>query len=89
MTIDEALDVTRIYSVADQLPANTPLIQNRPFRAHLKACTCSMGPVTKYQKRISGPLPHRIDLKHSGPIEVLRVEYDKLSDDRCFIALVG
>ena len=33
MTIDEALDVTRIYSVADQLPADTPLIQNRPFRA--------------------------------------------------------
>lgn len=33
MTIDEALDVTRIYSVADQLPADTPLIQVRPFRA--------------------------------------------------------
>jgi magnesium chelatase family protein len=33
MTIDEALDVTRIYSVADQLPADTPLIQSRPFRA--------------------------------------------------------
>jgi magnesium chelatase family protein len=33
MTIDEALDVTRIYSVADQLPADTPLIQERPFRA--------------------------------------------------------
>ena len=30
MTIDEALDVTRIYSVADQLPADTPLVQNRP-----------------------------------------------------------
>jgi hypothetical protein len=24
MSIDEALDVTRIYSVADQLPADTP-----------------------------------------------------------------
>jgi magnesium chelatase family protein len=33
MTIDEALDVTRIYSVADQFPPNTLLIQNRPFRA--------------------------------------------------------
>ena len=33
MTIDEALDVTRIYSVADQLPPDMPLIQNRPFRA--------------------------------------------------------
>ena len=33
MTIDEALDVTRIYSVADQLPPELPLIRNRPFRA--------------------------------------------------------
>jgi magnesium chelatase family protein len=33
MSIDEALDVTRIYSVADQLPTDIPLIQYRPFRA--------------------------------------------------------
>ncbi len=33
MTIDEALDVTRIYSIADQLPGEMPLIQSRPFRA--------------------------------------------------------
>jgi magnesium chelatase family protein len=33
MSIEEALDVTRIYSVADQLPADTPLMQMRPFRA--------------------------------------------------------
>ncbi|HEY5157434.1 MAG TPA: ATP-binding protein, partial [Anaerolineales bacterium] len=33
MTFDEALDVTRIYSVADQLPAETPLLRNRPFRS--------------------------------------------------------
>ena len=33
MSIDESLDVTRIYSVADQLPAGTPLIRHRPFRA--------------------------------------------------------
>ena len=33
MSIDEALDVTRIYSVADQLPPETPLLRNRPFRA--------------------------------------------------------
>ena len=33
MTVDEALDVTRIYSVADQLPAEIPLIRNRPFRS--------------------------------------------------------
>ncbi|HLA97241.1 MAG TPA: YifB family Mg chelatase-like AAA ATPase [Anaerolineales bacterium] len=164
MTIDEALDVTRIYSVADQLPAETPLIQLRPFRAPhhtishaglvgggnwphpgeislahrgvlfldelpefgmrvlevlrqpiedkivtisraqgsltfpanfqliaamnpcpcgfygdpLKPCTCSHATVTKYQKRISGPLLDRIDIH----IQVPRVEYDKLSDQR-------
>jgi len=164
LTIEEALDVTRIYSVADQLPPDTPLIQNRPFRAPhhtishaglvgggnwphpgeislahrgvlfldelpefgprvlevirqpiedkmvtisraqgsltfpanfqliasmnpcpcgyygdpLKPCTCSIGIVTKYQKRISGPLLDRIDIH----IEVPRVEYDKLSDQR-------
>lgn len=33
LTIDEALDVTRIYSVADRLPAGTPLFDHRPFRA--------------------------------------------------------
>ena len=33
LTIEEALDVTRFYSVADQLPSDVPLIQNRPFRA--------------------------------------------------------
>jgi magnesium chelatase family protein len=32
MSIDESLDVTRIYSVADQLPSETPLMRNRPFR---------------------------------------------------------
>jgi len=164
MTIEEALDVTRIYSVADQLPPDVPLIRNRPFRsphhtishaglvgggnlphpgeislAHrgvlfldelpefgmrvlevlrqpiedkvvtisraqgtltfpanfmligamnpcpcgyygdpVKPCTCSNAIVTKYQKRISGPLLDRIDIH----IEVPRVEYDKLSDHR-------
>jgi predicted ATPase with chaperone activity len=34
MAIHEAaLDITCIYSVADQLSADTPLVQNRPFRA--------------------------------------------------------
>ena len=33
MSIDESLDVTRIYSVADQLPSDTPLLRNRPFRS--------------------------------------------------------
>jgi magnesium chelatase family protein len=164
MSIEESLDVTRIYSVADQLPAGTPLIRHRPFRAphhtisHAglvgggnipkpgeislahrgvlfldefpefgarvlevmrqpmedkvvtisrakgsltfsanfqliaamnpcpcgyygdaqKPCTCAQGLVTKYQKRISGPLLDRIDIH----IEVPRVDYEKLSSQR-------
>lgn len=33
LTIDEALEVTRIYSVADMLQGDKPLVQARPFRA--------------------------------------------------------
>ena len=44
----------------------------------IKPCTCSSATVTKYQKRISGPLLDRIDIH----IEVPRVEYEKLSDQR-------
>ncbi|HMN11890.1 MAG TPA: YifB family Mg chelatase-like AAA ATPase [Bellilinea sp.] len=164
LTIEEALDITRIYSVADQLPPDIPLIRQRPFRAPhhtishaglvgggnwphpgevtlahrgvlfldelpefgakvlevlrqpiedkivtisrasgtltfpanfqliaamnpcpcgyygdpIRACTCSNQTVTKYQKRISGPLLDRIDIF----IEVPRVDYEKLTDRR-------
>jgi magnesium chelatase family protein len=164
MTIDEALDVTRIYSVADQLPSDVPLIRARPFRAPhhtishaglvgggnwphpgeislahrgvlfldelpefsgkvlevlrqpledkvvtisraqgsltfpanfqlaaamnpcpcgyfgdpAKPCTCSSSMVTRYQKRISGPLLDRIDIH----MQVPRVEFQKLRDMR-------
>ena len=33
LTLDEALEVTRIYSVADMLQGDRPLVQARPFRA--------------------------------------------------------
>jgi len=33
MSLDESLEVTRIYSVSDQLPPDTPLMRQRPFRA--------------------------------------------------------
>lgn len=33
MNIDETLEVTKIYSVAGQLPPNKPLITSRPFRS--------------------------------------------------------
>jgi magnesium chelatase family protein len=164
MSIEESLDVTRIYSVADQLPPGTPLIKYRPFRAphhtishaglvgggniphlgeislahrgvlflnefpefgnrvlevmrqpmedkvvtisrakgsltfsanfqliastnpcpcgyklsNLKPCTCSSTVVTKYQKRITGPLLDRIDIH----VEVPEVDYEKLSSDQ-------
>jgi len=44
----------------------------------LKPCTCAPVVVTKYQKRISGPMLDRIDIH----IEVPRVDYEKLSGDR-------
>ena len=164
LTIEEALDITRIYSVADALPPGEPLIRLRPFRAphhtvsyagligggrwprpgeislahrgilfldelpefgtHMlemlrqpledkivsisrsagsltypasftliaamnpcpcgyygdseKECTCSMTMVSRYQKRISGPLLDRIDIH----VEVPRVDYEKLTDER-------
>src|SRR5436853_7365356 len=33
MVIEEALDVTKIYSVTGMLPSETPLVLQRPFRA--------------------------------------------------------
>jgi len=41
-------------------------------------CSCAQALVTKYQKRISGPLLDRIDIH----IEVPRVDYEKLSGER-------
>ena len=162
MTPEEALDVTKIYSISGALPSDCPLIWQRPFRAphytisnaglvgggrqirpgeitlshrgvlfldelpefnHTaleslrqpledkvvtisrvsgtvtypasfmlvgsqnpcmcgfythprKECTCSPASVSRYQKRISGPLIDRIDLF----VEVPPVEYDKLVD---------
>ena len=61
MTIDEALDVTRIYSVADQLPPDVPLIRSRPFRSphHTISHAGLVG---------GGNLPHpgEISLAHRG-----------------------
>jgi magnesium chelatase family protein len=44
----------------------------------IKACTCSSAEITRYQKRISGPLLDRIDIQ----VEVPRVEYEKLTAKR-------
>ncbi len=164
MSLDEAIEVTKIYSVSGQLPKDTPLIRQRPFcaphhttslaglvgggggrikpgmisLAHRgvlfldelpefgpklevlrqpledrvvtlsrasgsvtfpasfmlvaaqnpcpcgwygdpeRACTCSPALITRYQRRISGPLLDRIDIH----VEVPRVNYDKLSSER-------
>jgi magnesium chelatase family protein len=42
-----------------------------------KECSCSEGTVSRYQKRISGPLLDRIDIF----IEVPRIDYEKLSSE--------
>ena len=163
MTLSEALEVTKIYSVCGLLSQDTPLINHRPFRSphytishaglvggghwprpgeislshrgvlfldefpefsHMaleslrqpvedkmvtisraqgsvtfpanfmlvaamnpcpcgyygdpvKECKCSSGEISRYQKRISGPLLDRIDIY----VEVPRIEYEKLTDD--------
>jgi magnesium chelatase family protein len=48
------------------------------FNDPQKACGCAPAVVTRYQKRISGPLLDRIDIH----VEVPRVDYEKLSSDR-------
>ena len=42
-----------------------------------KECTCSESTVSRYQKRISGPLLDRVDIF----VEVPRVDYEKLSSE--------
>jgi len=61
MSVEEALDVTRIYSVADQLSPDEPLIRHRPFRAPHHTVS--------YAGLIGGgrwPSPGEISLAHRG-----------------------
>jgi len=61
LTLDEALEVTRIHSVAGVLPASRPLVDRPPFRApHHTASTPAVvggGP---------GPRPGEVSLAHRG-----------------------
>jgi magnesium chelatase family protein len=61
MTNDEALEVTKIYSVSGLLPADTPLIRQRPFRApHYTISNAGL---------VGGghfPTPGEISLSHRG-----------------------
>jgi len=61
LTLEEALDVTRIYSVADALPPGQPLIRHRPFRAPHHTIS--------YAGLVGGghwPRPGEISLAHRG-----------------------
>ncbi|MCB0015699.1 MAG: YifB family Mg chelatase-like AAA ATPase, partial [Anaerolineales bacterium] len=61
MSIDEALEVTEIYSVAGALPAGTPLIRARPFRAPHHTIS--------YAGLVGGgawPRPGEVSLAHRG-----------------------
>ena len=44
----------------------------------VRVCTCSHSMVTRYQKRISGPMLEKIDIH----IEVLLKKFEELSDNR-------
>lgn len=61
LTFEESLEITKIYSVSGKLPAHSPLIQERPFRApHHTASSVSL---------IGGgrqPKPGEVSLAHHG-----------------------
>ncbi|HET9464646.1 MAG TPA: YifB family Mg chelatase-like AAA ATPase [Gemmatimonadales bacterium] len=80
---DRIVTITRV-SGSLTYPANFVLIAAMNpcpcgyYGDPVKQCTCTSSIITRYQKRISGPLLDRIDIH----VEVPRVEYEKLSDNR-------
>ena len=61
LTLDEALEVTKIYSIAGQMPANTALLTTRPFRAPHHTIS--------YAGLVGGgsyPKPGEVSLAHNG-----------------------
>lgn len=61
LTIDEALEVTKIYSISGLLSSNTPIVGKRPFRSphHTVSRVGLIGGG-------SNPLPGEISLSHRG-----------------------
>ncbi len=80
---DKHVTISRA-KVALTFPANFMLVAAMNpcpcgfFGDPARECTCSSAAVRRYQQRLSGPLLDRIDIH----IEVPRVDYDKLTDDR-------
>ena len=74
MTPTEALDVTRIYSVAGMLPSDVPLIRHRPFRAPHHTIS--------HAGLVGGgqwPRPGEISLAHRGAL----FQAERSSPTRC------
>lgn len=93
-SMEEALEITKIHSIAGQLPRDTPLVATRPFRAPHHTIT-SAGLVGGG----SGvPMPGEISLAHCGvlfldelpefPRNVLELLRQPLEDQRVVISRV-
>lgn len=61
LTLEESMEITRIYSVGGNLPSNDPLILTRPFRSpHHTITTTALTGGGKY------PKPGEVSLAHGG-----------------------